>query len=184
MSELTAEQIAQRCFDLNLVDERQLQETWAALGSREVSVDDFVQFLVRRQLLTNYQLERLLNGERAGYFYGPYKVLYRVASGSFARVYRAVHRETGKVVALKVLRRRYSMDPAQTEPFLREGEMGRSLRHPNIVPIHEVHSVNGNHFLVLDFVEGGNLRDFLKIRGKLSPAERKAMEAARKKAKE
>lgn len=171
MSELTAEQIGQRCYDLNLVDDRQLQEVWGALGRRDVPAEEFIQFLVRRQLLTNYQIERLVNGERGGYFYGPYKVLYRVASGSFARVYRAVHKDSGKVVALKVLRRRYSDDPNQTDQFLKEGEMGRALRHPNIVPIQEVHSQNGNHFLVMDFVEGGNLRDFLKIRGKLSPAE-------------
>jgi serine/threonine-protein kinase len=167
----TAEQIAQRVFDLDLVDDRQLQEVWSALGTRDVPGEEFAQMLVRRGLLTNYQLERMLKGERSGFFYGPYKVLYRVATGSFARVYRAVDPRSNKVVALKVLRRRFSEEPAQTDQFLREGEMGKALRHPNIVPIHEVHSVGGNHFLVLDFIEGRNLRDFVKIRGKLSPVE-------------
>jgi serine/threonine-protein kinase len=171
MAELNAEQIAQRAFDLDLLDERQLQEIWGEFGRRNVPADEFVQFLLRRELLTNFQLDRLLKGERSGYFYGDYKVLYMVAGGSFARVYRAAHRETGIVRALKVLRKRYSDDPTQTEHFVREGQVGLSLRHVNIVPIYEVYSKGLTHFLVLEFVEGRNLREFVKIRKKLDPAE-------------
>ena len=46
---------------------------------------------MRREFVTNYQLERLLKGERSGFFYGPYKVLYLVGTGTFARVFRAMH---------------------------------------------------------------------------------------------
>lgn len=171
MAELTAEQIAQRAFDQDLLDERQLQEIWGEFGRRNVPVDEFVQLLLRRELLTNFQLDRLLKGERAGYFYGDYKVLYMVAGGSFARVYRAVHKDTGVVRAVKVLRKRYSDNPEQTEHFIREGQVGITLRHPNIVPVYEVFSKGLTHFLVMEFVEGRNLREFLKIRKKLDPAE-------------
>jgi serine/threonine protein kinase len=171
MAEQTAETIAQRAFDLNLLTDRQLQEIWGEFGRRNVTVDEFVQLLLRRELLTNFQLERLLSGEKTGYFYGDYKVLYQVARGSFARVYRAVHKETGKVVALKVLRKRFSDDAGQTDQFYREGLMGVSLRHPNIVPIYESVSKGRAHYLVMEFVEGGNLRDLIKVRKKLTPAE-------------
>lgn len=169
MSDPTAEQVSQRIYDLNLVEGRLLQEAWGTFGAQEPTVDEFIQTLVRRELLTNYQVDRLLKGERGGYFYGDYKVQYLISAGTFARVYRAVNAKTGKVVAVKVLRRRFSDDPKQTEQFLREGEMGKSLRHSNIVPIYEVHSVNGNYFLVMEFVEGGNLRDLLRIRRKIDP---------------
>ncbi|MCE5303411.1 MAG: protein kinase [Planctomycetaceae bacterium] len=129
---------------------------------------DFVQTLLRRGFMTNYQVERLLKGERSGFFFGDYKVLYLVGRGTFARVYRAVHRETGRVVALKVLRNKFCDDPAL---FLREGELGRTLRHPNIVPIYEVCSKGRNHFLVMEFVEGRNLLEFVRIRKKLDPIE-------------
>ncbi|MBX7165050.1 MAG: protein kinase [Pirellulales bacterium] len=171
MSELTAEQIAQRTIDLNLLDDRQLQAVWGEFGRRNIAGDDFVQALVRRELLTNYQVERLLKGERTGFFYGPYKVLYRVATGSFARVYRAVDTKSGRIVALKVLRKRYCDEPAQTDQFAREGELGRTLRHPNIVPIYEVVSSGTSHFLVMEFVEGRNLREFVRVRQKLDPVE-------------
>ena len=167
----TADKVAQRAFDLGLLDERQLQEIWASFGSRNVHVDDFLQSLVRREFMTNYQVERLVKGERSGFFFGEYKVLYLVGAGTFARVYRAVHQETGQVVAVKVLRTRYSDNPTQFGQFVREGRVGCTLRHPNIVPIYEVYSEGRMHFLVMEFVEGRNLREFVKIRKKIEPAE-------------
>ena len=171
MDEQTAEQFAQRVFDLSLLDARQLDAVWGEFGTRDVPAGHFLNYLVRHELLTNYQVERLRRGERTGFFYGDYKVLYLVGTGSFARVYRAVHKETGKVVAVKVLRKRFSEDPIQKNQFLREGQMGTTLRHPNIVPIYEVHATARAHFLVMDFVEGRNLREFLKVRLKLEPGE-------------
>lgn len=171
MAEMNAEQIAQRAFDHDLLNDRQLQEIWGEFGRRNVPVDEFIQLLLRRELLTNFQLDRLLRGERAGYFYGDYKVLYMVSGGSFARVYRAVHKDSGVVRAVKVLRKRYSDNPEQTEHFIREGQVGITLRHPNIVPIYEVFSKGFTHFLVMEFVEGGNLREFLKFRKRIDPVE-------------
>lgn len=171
MVELSAEQIAQRVIDLNLIDERQLQEVWGQVGTRQLSGEEFQQLLLRRELLTNYQTERLLRGERGGFFYGDYKVLYLIGTGTFARVYRACHRSTGEIVAVKVLRRRFAEDPEQSDRFYREGQMGASLKHPNIVPITEVYSRGDLHFLVMKFVEGRNLREFIKIRKKFEPAQ-------------
>src|SRR5581483_10921448 len=152
-------------------DERQLQEIWGSIGSRQISGDEFRQLLERRELLTNYQSERLLRGERSGFFYGDYKVLYLVGTGTFARVYRAAHKTTGEIRAVKVLRRRFIEDPVESDRFSREGQMGATLRHPNIVPIYEVVARGDSHFIVMDFVEGRNLREFIKIRKKFEPAE-------------
>jgi serine/threonine-protein kinase len=171
MGQLTAEQVAQRAFNLGLLDERQLQEVWASFGSRNVPTADFVQTLVRREFMTNFQVERLVKGERSGFFFGDYKVLYLVGKGSFGRVYRAAHRQTGQVVALKVLRKGFSDNPVQANLFIREGRLGCTLRHPNIVPIYDVVSKGRIHFLVMEFVEGGSLREFVKIRKKLNAVE-------------
>ncbi len=173
MSELTAEQIAQRALDLNLLDERQLESVWSDCGSRDVDPTEFRNVMVRREMATNYQIDKLLRGERTGFYYGDYKVLYLVGTGSFARVYRAVHKDEGTVVAIKVLRKRFSdgSNPRVCEQFLREGEMGVKLRHPNIVPIHEVHQIKRVYYMVMAFVEGQSLRDFLRIRKKLEPLE-------------
>lgn len=167
----TAEELAQRAQDVNVLSEHQLQAAWSELGTRTASLEDFEQLLVRRNLLTNYQLERLKDGRRNGFFYGDYKVLYCVGSGTFARVFRAVHRDTGKVYAVKVLRNSLSGDPKHVESFRREGELGAALKHPNIVPIHEVFSKGSVHYIVMDFVEGRNLREQYKVRKRFEPIE-------------
>jgi serine/threonine-protein kinase len=171
MSDPTAEQLAQRAVDLQLLDPRQVNEIWNDLGRRTVTGEEFLRQVVRREMLTNWQSERLYKGETYGYFYGPNKVLYLVGTGTFSRVYRAQNIDTGEVVAIKVLRRRFSEDPKSTEQFFREGEMGRRLRHPAIVPIYEVFSKGLNHYLVMEFVEGRNLREFVKTRRKIPPLE-------------
>jgi serine/threonine-protein kinase len=169
MPDPTASEIADRALDLGLLSERQLQQVWSEFGSHNVSSRDFLQRLIAREYLTNYQVERLLKGERTGFYFGEYKVLYLVGTGTFARVYRAAHRETGQVVAIKVLRRRFSDNPKQADLFIREGNLGRSLSHPNIVPIYDVCSERSTHYLVLEFVEGWSLRELMKIRKKIEP---------------
>lgn len=167
----TAEQLAQAAVDVDILDQRELQAAWSELGGRTASVEEFSQILMRKGLLTSYQLERLKAGLKSGYFYGDYKVLYGVGSGTFARVFRAVNIKTGKVFAVKVLRNSLSSDPKEAELFRREGELGESLKHENIVPIHEVVSRGTTHYIVMDFIEGRNLREFWKVRKKFDPFE-------------
>jgi serine/threonine-protein kinase len=161
--------MAQRTLDLNLVSDRQLDQVWSELGSRNVPIEAFGAALVRSGLLTNYQIDRMVAGERSGFFYGDFKILYLVGVGTFARVYRAAHRETNKLVAVKVLRSRLSEIPEEVDRFIREGKLGQTLKHPNIVPIIEVCSDRRKHYIVMDFVEGNNLREFMRARKVLDP---------------
>jgi serine/threonine protein kinase len=64
-----------------------------------------------------------------------------------------------------VLRQRWTSDKPSIEAFYQEGRVGQTLRHPNIVRIDEVAGHESVHYIAMEFVEGGNLRDFLQIRG-------------------
>ncbi len=167
--EFTPGSLSQRLVDLGLVDNQQIEQLWSEVSRTSEDLDSYAGALLRKGLVTNFQLERVLTGERLGYFYGPYKVLYMIGAGTFARVYRAVHRNTGRVVAVKVLRRRHRDDPRQVEQFLREGKMGLQLRHPNIVSIYEIENDPRTPYLVMEFVEGETLREILRIRKKFEP---------------
>ena len=163
MSELTAEQLAQRAHDCRLLEPREIEQAFAAAGGRGAASFEALQSVFLKEgLLTNWQVQRLVEGHRRGYFSGNWKVLYLVGSGTFARVYRAAHRKTGDIKAVKVLRNRYSSDHDTRERFLREARMVMKLRHPNIVPIHEVAEDRGRTYMVMDFIEGQNLRDFVR----------------------
>lgn len=135
------------------------------------SVAEALQILERRHLLTPLQSGRILKGETDGLVLGRYKLLYRNASGSFARVFRASTVDDNKVVALKLLRERWADDPRTVASFEREARICKKFVHPNIVPIYEIGNEGRFHYFTMEFVEGGNLRDFLKIRQQLSPVE-------------
>ncbi len=167
---LTVSSLENALARLNLVDNVTLDACRHELGTKP-TVDELIATLLRRNALTPYQAGRLKKGELDNLRLGPYKLLYRNAAGSFARVYRAASIYDGKIVGIKLLRQRWAADPRIVNLFRREGELGKRLKHPNIVPIYDVVSEGDQHYFTMEFVEGGNFRDFLKIRRKFSPLE-------------
>jgi tRNA A-37 threonylcarbamoyl transferase component Bud32 len=168
-----AASVAQLAVQLRLVTDEQLRECWDELDTAEHSPEALLKLLERKNYLTPWQSHKLLRGDTDGYILGGHRVLYKIASGSFGRVFRADDPRTGAVVAIKILRRRWSEDPHKVELFDREGRVGMSMHHPNIVRILAVSQdrATGQYFIVMEFVEGGNLRDFLRVRKRLEPAE-------------
>ncbi|GIX04711.1 MAG: protein kinase [Planctomycetaceae bacterium] len=155
---------------LQLVEPWQLQQALKKIGVH-ASSERLLAELENQHVLTSYQTGKLLRGETDGLRLGRYKLLYRNASGSFARVFRACAIDTGETVAIKLLRQRYATDPRIVALFRREGELGKRLKHKNIVPIYEVGCDRNQHYFTMEFVEGGNFRDFLRIRQKFAPFE-------------
>jgi hypothetical protein len=95
MVDFTPTQLSQRIVELGLLEPIDIERAWSEVGGVDGSCEDLIRVLQRRELLTNLQVDRIFKGERTGYFYGQYKVLYLIGAGTFARVYRSVHRETG-----------------------------------------------------------------------------------------
>ena len=171
MSFQTLDELRQVLVELELVTPAQLQAALHDVASVTRQPGPLLDSLERQGALTTYQLAKLQKGETDGLILGRYKLLYRNASGSFARVFRACSLDDGKMIGLKVLRQRWAGDPNYVKQFHREAEICQRLKHKNIVPIYDVGEDNGEHYLTMEFVEGGNLREFLKIRGQCSPIE-------------
>lgn len=167
-----AEELGKFAVRLNLITEKQLMECLDELGP-VADANDLLQLLIRKQYITTFQASKLERRDPDGYFLGGYKLLYKIASGTFGRVYRAEDPRTGAVVALKVLRRRWTEDTNKINLFEREGKFGMRLHHPNIVQILGVHCdrTSNQYFIVMEFVEGTNLRSLLSVRKKLPLAE-------------
>jgi serine/threonine protein kinase len=170
---LDASGIAQLALRLGLITDEQARECLVELDDRKAPAADMVRLLERKRHLTPWQGHKLLKGETDGYALGGYRLLYKIASGSFGRVYRGDDPRTGQVVAVKVLRNKWTMDKQKVDLFMREGRLGLSIRHPNIVSVLAVNqdAKTGQYFIVMEFVEGGNLRDMLQARKKLTPDE-------------
>lgn len=149
-----------------LVTEPQIQEAWEDIGYRTNDAEVLLQTLERKGFITPLQSSKVRKSEFTASSVGGYRLVYKIASGSFGRVYRAEDPHTGSVVAIKVLRRRHSEDDHIIDLFEREGKLGLQLKHPNIVEVLAVGQdvVSKQYYIVMEFVEGGNLRDILQIR--------------------
>src|SRR3954454_773369 len=99
---------------------------------------------------------------------GSYRLLEPLGSGGMSSVYRAEHIESGHEVAVKILPRSLAKTPAMLQRFLREAESAEALEHPNIVAIYDRGVDQGRHYLVLEFVRGGDLHDRVRNEGPLA----------------
>ena len=88
---------------------------------------------------------------------GRYRLDELVGTGGFGQVWRGFDPQLQRVVAIKIPRPDRLVLPDQTEWFLGEARKVASLRHPGIVPVHDVGQDGDWCFIVSDFVEGGNL---------------------------
>jgi pSer/pThr/pTyr-binding forkhead associated (FHA) protein len=93
------------------------------------------------------------------YGFGDYERVATLGGGGASVVYKAISRRDGQTVAIKVLLRH---DPYLRDKFQKEGkELARLLRHPHIVRVYGGGESRGMHYLVMEFMEGGTLRERL-----------------------
>jgi tRNA A-37 threonylcarbamoyl transferase component Bud32 len=96
--------------------------------------------------------------------FGEYRIVEEVARGAMGIVYRAEQKRLGREVALKVMLTGEHSSEADVRRFTREAQALARLRHPNIVPIHDIGEVDGRHYFTMDFVEGQTLSQILQER--------------------
>jgi hypothetical protein len=103
---------------------------------------------------------------------GSYVVRRMVASGGGGTVFAAEHRTRGERVAIKVLRAEVARSPQGLARFQREARVVNLIRHPAIVDIREVGQLpDGRPFFVMELLEGSDLKQLIKARGRFSADE-------------
>jgi len=90
-----------------------------------------------------------------------YRITAALGAGAMGEVYRATDTSLEREVAIKVLPAEVAQDPERLARFKREAHFLAALNHPNIAAIHGLEEADGKPFLVLELVEGENLRDYL-----------------------
>ena len=100
-----------------------------------------------------------------------YQIIKSIGEGGMANVYLAYDTILDRDVAVKVLRGDLSNDEKFVRRFQREALNASSLSHPNIVEVYDVGDDNGQYFIVMEYIEGKNLKDLIKKRGKLTVTE-------------
>lgn len=102
---------------------------------------------------------------------GRYEILERIAEGGMSTVYRARRQDDGAIVALKILREQYVADREFIERFTREARAAETLTHPNVVRVLESGRDGDTYFIVMEYVEGLDLKVHLRRIGRLEAAD-------------
>ncbi len=96
---------------------------------------------------------------------GDFHILRRIGAGGMGQVYLARQTSLKREVALKLLRDELNANLTALARFQAEAQAVAKLNHPNIVHIHQIGESDGVRYMVLEFVEGRNLRDYLARKG-------------------
>src|SRR5262249_27930262 len=103
---------------------------------------------------------------------GEYRVGKKLGSGTFGAVYAGEHPLIGKKVAIKVLHQKFSSDPDIVSRFIAEASAVNRIPHSCIIDIFSFGRLdNGQHYFVMELVDGLTLGELLKQKGRLSVAQ-------------
>jgi serine/threonine-protein kinase len=96
-----------------------------------------------------------------------YRLIAQQGAGGMAVIYKAIDQVLGRTVAIKILRPSLTSDPAFLARFRNEARSVANLQHPNIVTLHDVGNDGATHFIVMEFIEGQDLKRIIKASGAL-----------------
>lgn len=132
--------------------------------AEEAKSDSLAQELVHGEFITRRQLERLrtqVEAERSGEQLPGYQVIEKLGAGAMAVVYKAKQLSLDRMVAIKVLPRKFSSNKQFIERFYAEGRAAAQLNHPNVVAAYDVAQAGEFHYFVMEYVEGKTVHDYI-----------------------
>lgn len=166
-----SQSLDRKTFLANLRQSKLLTEKQFAAVLHELSATacgrDVARVLVKKELLTRFQAERLLAGRNSGFVLGQYRILDQLGHGGMGRVFKAEHRAMKRLVALKVLASKLLQCERARGLFLREVQAAARIDHPNVVAAFDASEEAGHYFLVLEYVDGPNLDQLVRAQGPL-----------------
>ncbi|MBA2702111.1 MAG: serine/threonine protein kinase, partial [Chloroflexi bacterium] len=109
---------------------------------------------------------------------GRYRLLAPLGQGGMATIYRAMDRQLGREVAVKLLRPEYLRDPDFSSRFRQEAQNAASLSHPNVVTVYDYGADPSGPYIVMELVDGEDLASILRRVGPLPPQQAARVAAA------
>lgn len=130
--------------------------------------------LVEREFVTRRQLQRLktdIEADRSSQRIPGYKIIKKLGSGAMATVYLGKQLSLDRLVAIKVLPKKFSSDPKFIERFYKEGRAAAKLNDPNIVQAYDVGQAGEHHYFVMEYVDGETVYDRIVAKRRFSEKE-------------
>ena len=160
----------------HLVDEETLEQAYEEFKKKKHQPDatplsqtaTLAYYLIEEaKILTPWQSQMLLQGRYSGFILGKYKLLDIIGRGGMSKVFLAEHSLMHRRVAIKVLPKLKTESDSRLRRFLAECRMIAQFDHPNIVRAFHFDMEHDHYYLVMEFVEGKNLRQSVEREGAL-----------------
>lgn len=149
--------IGRLVVDKGLATQAEVDAAFAAMKTPAGQVKAFVDILVEGQIVTRRQLARLrteAESDKTVLRIPGYQMIRKLGAGAMASVYLAKQTSLDRLVAIKILPRRYSGDANFIERFYKEGRAAAKLSDPNIVGAFDVGQVGEQHYFVMEYIDG------------------------------
>ena len=128
--------------------------------ANEVSGKDNTSVILIQKSQDGENVEQTILGNR-------YQIIRKIGDGGMAFVYQAKDKLLNRIVAVKVLRPEFVDDKDFLAKFKREAEAVANITHPNIVNVYDVGQEEKVHYIVMEYVDGKNLKEIIKDEGVL-----------------
>ncbi len=173
--QVTSERFLECVTKCGLVDAKALDQLVDKVrnklgGSLPDNPKKFAGIFVKRNLLTEWHVETLVDGKYKGFFLGKYKLLGHIGTGGMSSVYLAEHSRMGDKRAIKVLPKSRVKDATYLARFQLEAKAIASLNHPNIVLAYDIDNEGDVHYIVMQFVDGSDMQQLVKRDGAVDPS--------------
>jgi serine/threonine protein kinase len=152
----------------NLIDRGRLDQVISEFIQQHPRAEPaaLADYLVKKEVLTQFQAERILQGKTQGFVLGPFTLVDALGAGSMGTVYKAQSKNDTNWYAVKVLPRRSMWNVRIARRKVRCFEQ---CQHPAVVPFVDVGTAGGMHYLAWPYVEGEPLDKIVTAQGRLAP---------------
>lgn len=156
-----------------LLTAAQLRDLFGWMAYKKPDLQAMAKEISRRGWLTPFQIKEIAKGRAAALRVADRYILIDIlGEGGMGRVYKAHDTRMGRDVALKVIRKEKLKHPAAAGRFEQEIQaLGTMTKHPNVVDVYAAEQVGGNHFCVMEYIEGADLTKLVLARGPLPVTE-------------
>jgi serine/threonine-protein kinase len=141
-------------------------------GASATSATELVaRWLVKRNVISEWQAKRLLRGEKGPFFLGDYRLLDRFDTGRGGTVFRARHEPSGRLVGISALNNKYCQQPEVWSDILKRTKAVTEAKDPTLTKTWALEKAGAQRFVLADDVVGVPLADELSKRGAIPVAE-------------
>lgn len=151
----------------DLVTVKQLERALRTLPPVADSARALADHLFKTDLLTRFQIERLLSGRTDGFHIGPYSIIDYLGKSATGRVYKARHRTMNRLVAIKILAPEQTATEEIRAGIRAEARSAARLAHTNVVTLLDANQAGERMYFVKEYLDGGNLDAMVRAHGPL-----------------